>query len=285
MPSYETLERLMDDSIRFEYHWGIADQGFGPHHIHPWRVLPCLVMVHTHHHPYSCRFRDGRRFVAEPGEIILIPAGIFHELRYRDHGILTGLHLQFTILGGKDILSFYDVSHLVKPDKTARIAGDMVDLIHLHNEGQTSIRAAVRRQKVAFRLLDRILEVSSPVPERISRMNEVLRVQPALSYVGKNLSSAITRKQLADLCCLSVSHFTRLFHDITGLPPQKYIQHLRIQRAITLLRDTSRSIQQVAEALGYCDPFHFSHQFRKITGITPSSCRKDMNRIARNITV
>ena len=57
------------------------------------------------------------------------------------------------------------------------------------------------------------------------------------------------------------------------MPPKKYVQQERHKKALSLLQDPDLTIEQIAEQTGYCDQFHFSRQFKKILGITPSAYR------------
>ena len=69
--------------------------------------------------------------------------------------------------------------------------------------------------------------------------------------------------------------FNRLFKRATGLPPSQYHIRLRLDTARRLLRETDRSVIEVANAVGYSNPSHFAQLFRKDTGITPSDYRRE----------
>ena len=55
-----------------------------------------------------------------------------------------------------------------------------------------------------------------------------------------------------------------------------YIVSLRMQKARELLRDESKSIEQIAELVGYNDYFYFTKVFKKSQGISPSKYRKSL---------
>ncbi len=69
-------------------------------------------------------------------------------------------------------------------------------------------------------------------------------------------------------------HFRVLFRAATGLSPRRFVTVERIQRARHLLRETGMNVGEVAAALGYADPFHFSRQFKAETGRSPSDFRR-----------
>jgi AraC-like DNA-binding protein len=68
---------------------------------------------------------------------------------------------------------------------------------------------------------------------------------------------------------MSRDHLRRRFADETGRTPIRYLVELRIGRARELLR-MGRSVKQVAEEVGFTDPYYFSRVFRSIAGRPPS---------------
>ena len=80
--------------------------------------------------------------------------------------------------------------------------------------------------------------------------------------------------RLAALAGLSKFHFHRLFEGATGVSPARYQINLRINPARQLLRETKKSVVDVALDVGYTNPSHFAQLFRKETGLTPSEYRR-----------
>jgi len=72
----------------------------------------------------------------------------------------------------------------------------------------------------------------------------------------------------------SPDHFSRLFKRILGISPQAHAIRVRIDRARQLLIESSLTISQIADALGYDDVFFFSRQFKARTGQTPGQYRQ-----------
>ncbi len=92
---------------------------------------------------------------------------------------------------------------------------------------------------------------------------------------------APTVEQLAEIMCVTASHFSRQFKQAMGLSPQQWIIEARLQRGRVLLRESSLSIQQISDSLGYCDSFAFSKQFKRFTGQSPSAYRRSDGAITR----
>src|SRR5438270_9023782 len=80
--------------------------------------------------------------------------------------------------------------------------------------------------------------------------------------------------QLAAQAGLSKFHFTRLFKSATGVSPSQYHINLRMDAARKLLRETKKSVLDVALEIGYSNPSHFAQLFRRETGLSPSDYRR-----------
>jgi AraC family transcriptional regulator len=64
-----------------------------------------------------------------------------------------------------------------------------------------------------------------------------------------------------------------MFKQSTGYTPHQYVISQRIERAKELLKKTDLSITEIAYLLGFSTPAHFTHHFRRKTGIRPSEMR------------
>ena len=93
-------------------------------------------------------------------------------------------------------------------------------------------------------------------------------------YIEAHLAEPITLGVLAQLACLSEFHLARMFRVSFGMPPSAWIAQRRLARACALLKTSSLSLQQVADACGYADLSHFSHRLRAATGTPPGRYRQ-----------
>lgn len=100
------------------------------------------------------------------------------------------------------------------------------------------------------------------------------RIKPALNFMKKNLSEHISLEELAEVCHLSSSHFCRLFHQITGVSPIRYLLDIRLQEAATLLKRTDENITQIAYEVGFEDVGYFSRKFKEFFGMSPTQAKK-----------
>ena len=99
------------------------------------------------------------------------------------------------------------------------------------------------------------------------RLAAEIREQPATPH---------TVATLARRAGYGVYHFSRVFQRIHGQRPRDFIIDARLSRARHLLAETSLSISQIAEALGFQNVFFFSRQFRQKTGVAPTAYRRSL---------
>jgi transcriptional regulator GlxA family with amidase domain len=102
-------------------------------------------------------------------------------------------------------------------------------------------------------------------------------IRRALDYVDDNYTGSISLKEMAGFACLSEYHFSRLFKKITGYSPYEYIIKYRVNKAKNLLKNTDKTVEEIAEAVGFGSNSNFVRTFREVEGLTPLKYRKYWN--------
>lgn len=97
-------------------------------------------------------------------------------------------------------------------------------------------------------------------------------VRQAREYLDAHYAEDVSLAQLGALTSRSAFHIARVFSRTCGLPPHAYLESVRVQRARELLR-CGTSVVDTALSVGYADQSHFTHRFRRHTGITPGEYR------------
>ncbi|HJD23696.1 MAG TPA: AraC family transcriptional regulator [Firmicutes bacterium] len=113
-------------------------------------------------------------------------------------------------------------------------------------------------------------KASKPLPEEdISQLNAVL------AYIDEHLDADLRLADLAAIVHVSPAYFSTLFKRFNGVSPVEYIVHKRVQRAIELIRTTPQNLTEIAMACGFNNGTNFYKAFRRVTGRTPASYRRD----------
>lgn len=95
----------------------------------------------------------------------------------------------------------------------------------------------------------------------------------ALEIVERQYSDPLTPSVLARRAGLSPSRLARLVKRIFGLTPTQIIAKTRLATATRLLRETDRSVAEIAHDCGFYDHSAFTRAFRSAIGLTPSRFR------------
>lgn len=99
------------------------------------------------------------------------------------------------------------------------------------------------------------------------------RIERVMTYLESDLSRTPELRELADLACLSLSHFKERFRVITGESPLQYLLHLRMKKARALLSHSDTPIALIAQQVGYTDASAFSRRFLSYWGQSPKDYR------------
>lgn len=107
---------------------------------------------------------------------------------------------------------------------------------------------------------------------------EDARLHRVLDHIHVHYTEPLTVPVLAEMACVSVSAFHRMFRRHTRGTLLEYIARLRIGRACALLLASETNIATVAEAVGYSSVVFFNRQFKAHKGMTPTEFRRQHGR-------
>lgn len=97
------------------------------------------------------------------------------------------------------------------------------------------------------------------------------RLKPAFAYLEEHIfDPELTVGSLNERAGISEVYFRKLFQSVYRISPAKYIINSRITYARGMLEENPKiKVSELAEKVGYCDPFYFSRVFRRLTGVSP----------------
>jgi len=121
-----------------------------------------------------------------------------------------------------------------------------------------------------YKLLSEIYKMLKVTPVSSTHME----IEPAITYIEKNYNKQISIKTLAMLCHSSESGFFKNFKKATGVTPVSYKHNIMIQHAIDLLSNTSMSVEEISNCVGFASSNYFRKIFIKLTDKTPKELRK-----------
>jgi AraC-like DNA-binding protein len=95
------------------------------------------------------------------------------------------------------------------------------------------------------------------------------RVEAARTLMETQYGAPHTLASLARFAGMSPFHFARIFRELTGMPPHRYLLKTRLERAAELLREGS-SVTETCFASGFNNLSHFTRVFQRAYGYSPA---------------
>jgi len=147
-------------------------------------------------------------------------------------------------------------------------ARDIMLYITEHADGST-----VNLMGRLYLFLDALIQSSSTRRVRHGGQLRDFYIQEAIAYMEKNYQRELTMEEVAGVCKLNRSYFSKLFKDSMGCSPLEFLIRLRLSRAAELMKETNQSIGGIAARCGYPNQLHFSRAFKKRYGYSPREWR------------
>ena len=104
-------------------------------------------------------------------------------------------------------------------------------------------------------------------------------VERVITTAREPLCEPISLQDMSRVAYISTFHFNRVFHQVTGLPPAKFISALRLDEAKRLLLNTNSSITDICFEVGYNSLSTFTRRFTQRVGLGPREFRYLAERI------
>jgi len=101
-----------------------------------------------------------------------------------------------------------------------------------------------------------------------------LAVRELVQDISRHPERVYRTSAMAERCGMSVNTLLRRFRDQIGRSPQQFVTERRLQKACVLLDQTGQSIEQIADACGFCDRYHFSKVFKARFRCGPAAFRR-----------
>ncbi|CAM4123358.1 AraC family transcriptional regulator [Paenibacillus alkaliterrae] len=98
-------------------------------------------------------------------------------------------------------------------------------------------------------------------------------VRKAESFMKENYALNLSLEDIASHCGISRAYLCRLFQKQELISPLEFLRRRRIEAAVTMLRSTAVSVQEVGMLCGFDSPSYFGKVFRRYLGLSPREYR------------
>jgi len=154
------------------------------------------------------------------------------------------------------------VAHLAQMLETARDNADT------HYEVTRRIVAE------ASLLLESHLGHGNPARPSQNGMLARWQINRVRAFIDEHLTECIRVSDLSELARSSPSYFSAAFKRTFGAAPHAYLMKRRISMAVEQMLGSDAPLCEIAMNCGFADQAHFSRQFRRLMGSTPSNWRR-----------
>ena len=100
------------------------------------------------------------------------------------------------------------------------------------------------------------------------------RMGALVDWLIANLDSELTMERMAGQAAMSARHFRRVFAEMFGMTPARFVEKLRLEQACLRLMQSRTSIERIASGVGFNSADAFRRAFRTRYGATPSEYRE-----------
>ena len=207
----------------------------------------------------------GNSLTMRPGFAYWIPAGLCFDYLCENTMEKLFFHVQALKPDGYDLLM-----GMGRVETRPLPAGELDRLLALYRRRDYG---AALLLKAAITALTADMAQSGALEEQVIR-DYSPAVADTIRYIRRHLSLQLSVRELAGRLYLTPNALGRQFRQETGLTIGRYIDDLLFFSAQAQLIRSDKTIREISDALGFCDPFYFSRRFKQRYGQTPGAYRR-----------
>lgn len=228
-------------------------------------------------------------YLVRGGEFVLIHPQTIHSIRQHedDRGFYHNILFRFSMLesGADDLCrkqylepiynrqllmpEYIDISHPLNEKLTP-----LIRILWSHQRDRQFRDEMLIKAKL-FEVLYHILEYCEEADKERAYEDIVFdKLKLSLNYLEENFAENITADMMAAVSNYSVSHFSKLFKQMTGESLTQYLKNYRLEIAANRLRHESTKVSEIALSCGFSNLSYFSRAFYQKFHMTPSEYRK-----------
>lgn len=128
--------------------------------------------------------------------------------------------------------------------------------------------------KIHHILNEMFIDLHRSYTQTSSKSMQMEKVETAHLQMTQNIAHDWTLQELSDISGYSSSRFSSLYWERYGISPIEQLITMRIQAAKDLLKNSNKSITDIAEETGFSSIHYFSRRFKLATGMTPTEYTK-----------
>ncbi len=240
-----------------------------------------MTMPHAHYHDtHELYFLEKGRtkyfvgneiFMLEPGDMVFVPKFVFHKTDNGQNVNVERLRFAFD-----DDFVNKDCQKYINELKQKRFIRLPADKLHTLKAIITLLETENLKKEDGYTEMHRLcfMQMLILISRYCTANNTLLTeseqfAQDIATYICENCGQDLRLETLAKKYALSRSYLSRFFKANVGISIGEYITISRITAAERMLRNTNKTITQIATECGFNDSNYFAAVFKKFKGINP----------------
>ena len=210
----------------------------------------------------------GTDYVADDKHVVYIPAGVSYEL-YLDHS------------GECTVIEFDTVGAENAPCCQLFTDGDEELLAAVNNIlHYWSLKGPAYHSKCLSEIYSLLTQISTIQAFTYTLASKYRLIHKSVKYIERNYRRQdLYTATLAEMSDMGETYYRNIFQSVFGVPPTRYIQQYRVEKAKELLVSESGSVEEIAVAVGFANASYFCKVFKSLTNLTPREFAEKARRV------
>ncbi|MWV42678.1 helix-turn-helix domain-containing protein [Paenibacillus sp. HJL G12] len=243
-----------------------------------YKVGPKRIECYSLHFVYEGMIRfefDGKWMDLKQGDLFcLFPGRTYY---YYILPSVSPLRMSWLALDGERVKPLLELAGLTSgsPFRQKAVSSRVEESVEhvidaLAGEERWKPAATLELQGLIFKLLSGLIPDTavSPSAEPSGWIHD------CLDFMELHATEGISVQQVAAFAGVHRSYFSNMFAHEVGMPPLKYIQKIRMDKAKKLLQETDATVTEIALSLGYPNLYSFTRAFKIYYHVSPLAIRK-----------
>ena len=201
----------------------------------------------------------GKKYTADSDNILFIPAGTEYSMYVYKPGECVVVEFDALNSDGAQVCEFFS-------EDNKDIAATVKSIVHYWK-----LKGPAYHSKCLSELYAFITQLSTVHSYTYSLAGKYRMIHKSVKYIEANYRREdLYTPDLAAMSGMGETYYRSIFISVFSVPPAKYIQNYRIEKAKELLVNSEGSIEDVAAATGFANSSYFCKVFKSTTGFTPT---------------
>lgn len=202
---------------------------------------------------------NGKEIIADSNNIVFLPAGVEYTVEVEKKGAC--YVIEFDIDNDLSDISYgeYFFNNARDVISTAK------NIFHYW-----MLKGPAYKAKCLSELYSIITQISTLDAYANTLAGKYGMIHKSVKYIEANYANQeLYTPELAQMSGMGETYYRNIFISVFSVPPAKYIQQYRIDKAKELLVSTDKSIEDIALLVGFANASYFCKVFKGICGLTP----------------